>query len=375
MRRALAVSVFLNVLLGPGLAGAATDPTPDCGGPGQNKCEFKSAIHVGKAKNLGCPKGTFLDPIRGGECWSCPKGYIRTLTHVEDAKACAKNLVLGPWKRAKYHRSVWGCENKKGEFLDPVDGGQCYKCPAPYNRSTHHVKSDKACIVRAKLRCDSGLEVQGEICVPPVDPAEKARVQKAYPQAEKRYEALHASLAKGLHGLKVQEPPEGDRNAQRRQLMRDTLDSVADEGFDTVTLLGSVSGAAVVGYGHARGFAMTGGKCREAFGNTFTAGISVGISGVEEIGVWKGDFDDLKGETNGVQGSFSLLMLTFTKGVHWAVGAKEPTGITTGQGGGIGLDFGTEYVHGWTKLRCEVDCDTLHWDDIPLLDSDASCNE
>lgn len=74
-----------------------------------------------------------------------------------------------------------------------------------------------------------------------------------------------------------------------------------------------------MGYGHARGFAMSHGVCREAFGNSSTAG--------------------------------------------------------TGTGAGMGLDFGTDYVHGWTKLRCEVDCATLDWDDIPLLDSKAGCKQ
>jgi hypothetical protein len=372
-RCTLALGIVLSVLLlAPGLANAAKDPTPDCGGPAESKCEFKSASHIGKAKKIGCAKGTFFDPIRGGECWSCPKDYIRTGTHIEKEKACAKNLLLGPWKEAKFHRSIWGCDTRKREFLDPIDGGQCYRCPANYNRSIRSVKSDKACTVTAKLTCDSGLEPKGEICFPPVDRAEKARVQKAYPSEEKKYESLHASLAKRLSESK--DDP-GDQNARRRKLMSDALADVADEDFETVTLLGTFGGSVIVGYGHARGFAMSHGVCREAFGNSFTAGVSAGFSGTEEIGIWKGDLDDLKGETNGIQGSFSLAVLTFTKGIHWSVGAKSPSGITTGTGAGMGLDFGTDYVHGWTKLRCEVDCATLDWDDIPLLDSKASCKQ
>jgi hypothetical protein len=240
------------------------------------------------------------------------------------------------------------------------------------------VKSAQACTVQAKRTCDPGLEQSGDICVPPVDPKEKARVMKAYKTEAPKHEALQASLAQGLQATYEVEKKGGDLHAARRRLMRDAL-AWADDGFDAVTLMHSVSGGLVVGYGHARGFAMSaspegGLACREVFGNTFTAGVAAGVSGVEEIGLWKGGIAGLAGETNGVQAAGGVLLVVFTKGLHWAVGAKDPTGITTGLGGSVGLDVGIEYVHGWGKLRCSVDCATLNWDDIPLLDSDASCN-
>src|SRR4029079_15752093 len=56
--------------------------------------DLKSATNVG---STGCPGGSFSDPRNGGECGSCPSGYMRTLVPVTDGKACAKDLIVGPW--------------------------------------------------------------------------------------------------------------------------------------------------------------------------------------------------------------------------------------------------------------------------------------
>ena len=54
-----------------------------------------SATRSTLVKRLACPSGSFFDLIRGGSCWSCPDGYVRTLASVEADNACAVNLVAG----------------------------------------------------------------------------------------------------------------------------------------------------------------------------------------------------------------------------------------------------------------------------------------
>lgn len=83
---------------------------------------------------LGCPRGSFLDPRKGGECWSCPKNYKRTVFHVHKNKACQKKgNVLGGYTKAKII--------KRGANKCPRDSfrngltNRCYICPPGFTRS------------------------------------------------------------------------------------------------------------------------------------------------------------------------------------------------------------------------------------------------
>ncbi len=53
---------------------------------------YVGANHQGSAKDhVVCPKGQFLDPRNGGECWSCPANFKRTTTEpVTSKRACNK---------------------------------------------------------------------------------------------------------------------------------------------------------------------------------------------------------------------------------------------------------------------------------------------
>lgn len=90
-----------------------------------------------------CPKGAFFDPIRGGECYSCPEGYRRSAAHIDAGNACyiPAGERLAPAKRVK--RGIVVCD--PGSFYDAWDGGGCWSCPAGYNRTGHHINSAQAC--------------------------------------------------------------------------------------------------------------------------------------------------------------------------------------------------------------------------------------
>jgi hypothetical protein len=50
-----------------------------------------SAVKHGRANGLSCPAGQFWDP--NGNCYTCPKDYVRTLYPVDGPNACVNNLA------------------------------------------------------------------------------------------------------------------------------------------------------------------------------------------------------------------------------------------------------------------------------------------
>jgi len=119
-----------------------------CGGDGQASCVTAKATKTQNASN--CPKGSFLD-IGLGTCWSCPKGYSRTVFHsVKSSKACKKGAYSSYRKASKKRKNSYvaqGCP--RGQFWDVYGGngllGACYKCPSKYSRTATHVNNSKSC--------------------------------------------------------------------------------------------------------------------------------------------------------------------------------------------------------------------------------------
>ena len=119
-------------------------------------------------KGTACPSGSFFDPINGGECYSCPAGYVRSAAHVNWADACVvlakENLV-----KATTHSKATGffaTDCPKGQFWDGIDG-KCHSCPSGYKRTANSVTSSKACsqyvspkqakaTVKGKAQCKTG---------------------------------------------------------------------------------------------------------------------------------------------------------------------------------------------------------------------------
>jgi hypothetical protein len=95
------------------------------------RTQLKKAYSPAKrrGKPQGCPKGTFFDLRKGGECWSCPKGWNRTIFPVDGDKACvkpARNLKRKGRKKKK-GKGVLGTACPKGQFFN-LKNKTCYKC-------------------------------------------------------------------------------------------------------------------------------------------------------------------------------------------------------------------------------------------------------
>ncbi|MFD7083134.1 hypothetical protein [Streptomyces sp. NPDC059918] len=99
---------------------------------------------------MTCVSGTFYDLRNGGECWSCPSGYVRNVTAVTSGDACwlpSRTEVA----RASYVRNeTWPRNCSAGTFWDPrldlwPPRGQCWSCPSGYVRNVTRVTRGDAC--------------------------------------------------------------------------------------------------------------------------------------------------------------------------------------------------------------------------------------
>lgn len=118
---------------------------PVCGGivngKAQKRCETKPARFTSAA--LGkCPSGSFFD-IGLWQCWSCPKGFGRTSAAVDTPQACSR--VNAKLKGKQKSAIFMGPVCPKGSFHDPIRDGECRTCPAGYKRSVFHIDKDTAC--------------------------------------------------------------------------------------------------------------------------------------------------------------------------------------------------------------------------------------
>jgi hypothetical protein len=120
-----------------------------CGGPPNYVlCSKNAATLVGVENGDaagGCPAGSFMD-LGKSSCWKCPEGYDRSAAAVDSERACSRALpVAGPstFLSASYRGPL--CP--PGSFHDPIRGGECYSCPPNYSRSLAHIDAANACFL------------------------------------------------------------------------------------------------------------------------------------------------------------------------------------------------------------------------------------
>lgn len=115
------------------------------------------ASYVGKPRGFDCPSGAFYDPRNWGECWSC-SGWNRTAAPVTAGDACSRAYP----EETKAARFVKISRCSSGEFWDPRNGGECWTCPAGYNRNANPVTDGAACT--AQSPCAAGNIEYGGAC-------------------------------------------------------------------------------------------------------------------------------------------------------------------------------------------------------------------
>ena len=79
-------------------------------------------------------------------CYSCPKGYVRSITSINSSDACVKVDLTPNYRAAKFETKA----NVPGAFWDPRNGGEWWKCPAAYPRRTLNAVTDPtACATKS----------------------------------------------------------------------------------------------------------------------------------------------------------------------------------------------------------------------------------
>jgi hypothetical protein len=106
------------------------------------KASYKKADFASRWDS--CPKGYKKDPNKS--CYKCTSGYWRTGEAVGHKKACTKDLIFGPFKKASFSGKWGSC--KKGYRKDP--NGKCWSCASGYSRTAASVNGSKACVKAAK---------------------------------------------------------------------------------------------------------------------------------------------------------------------------------------------------------------------------------
>src|SRR5262249_21168973 len=134
-----------------GSAAAPATSGPLCGaivnGKPQDRCGAKPAKLESKALGT-CPDGSFFD-IGLWPCWQCPAGVGRSAAAVTTERACSKPdaSVKGQFGPA----TLKGKACPPGSFWDPIRDGECWSCPAGYERSVLRVDDPRAaCHLPAK---------------------------------------------------------------------------------------------------------------------------------------------------------------------------------------------------------------------------------
>ncbi|MDP9199388.1 MAG: hypothetical protein M3O07_09275 [Pseudomonadota bacterium] len=125
------------------MIGAVGTSQATCGVPGKPLCNPSAAELVGNS-DVTCPSGSFPDLGRSA-CYSCPEGFTRSIHAVDDYKACQKpdSSISGGFQAATFQAPLCAA----GSFYDPIRGGECYSCPAGYNRSAAHIDATNACYI------------------------------------------------------------------------------------------------------------------------------------------------------------------------------------------------------------------------------------
>ncbi|MFK0222918.1 hypothetical protein ACIQWN_32610 [Streptomyces vinaceus] len=100
--------------------------------------------------SMTCVSGSFYDPRNGGECWSCPAGYVRNVTPVTNGDACWLPSFAVSTAATYLRNETWAWNCPSGTFWDPrldvfPPRGQCWSCPSEYLRNVTPVTSSNAC--------------------------------------------------------------------------------------------------------------------------------------------------------------------------------------------------------------------------------------
>jgi len=325
------------------------DLTPKCGGLGQVACEYVRAKKTGAVENFACSgKDVHFSPRHGGECWSCPKGYKRTLNSITGKKACAKEYFKGPWKSATFVGTFWGCN-----AYETQRGNSCYKCPRGYGITLHDADGAKACKVEKEYECDFGLQNTGTHCRPPGDIFTRANRHKA---ANSRLIGKATALVTELNdgsarsqrirdAIKARKWSTAGRELQTMQSYNNLVSAGASAEAACITIGFTADAQAIAGVNSEMGIAIDlNGRPLKGYSTTgWSVGAALGGEAGITVGIWGDDNDKIGGKAQGVVMGLSVpagggagMWFSYPPGASW--GVDRYLGLTVGVSGGFSAE-------------------------------------
>jgi len=334
----------------PQVADAAyKDLTPKCGGLDQVACEYARAKKTGAVENFACSgKDVHFSPRHGGECWSCPKGYKRTVNSITGKKACAKEYFKGPWKPATFVGTFWGCN-----AYETQRGKSCYKCPKGYKISLRDADGPKACKVKDEYQCDFGLRVDDNKCRAPDDIFTQARKRKAAnSRLISKATALVAELNNGSarsqrirDAIKARKWSAAGKELQTMQSYNDLVSAGASAEAACITIGFTADAQAIAGVNSEMGVAIDlNGRPLKGYSTTgWSVGAALGGEAGITVGIWGDDNDKIGGKSQGVVMGLSVpagggagMWFSYPPGKSW--GVHRYLGLTVGVSGGFSAE-------------------------------------
>jgi len=328
---------------------AYKDPTPKCGGLDEKACDYTRAKNVGNVQNFACTgKDVHFSARHGGECWSCPTGYKRTMNSITGDKACAKEYFKGPWKSAKFVGTVWGCN-----AYETQRGKSCYKCPTGYKITLYDVEGAKACKVKDDYECDLGLQNTGTHCRPPGNIFTRAnRHKNASGQLINRATALITELNNGSprserikNSIKSRNWSAAGTELQTMNSFRDLIRAGASAEAASITIGFTADAQAIAGVNSEIGIAIDlNGRPLKGYSTTgWSIGAALGGEAGITVGIWSDDNDKIGGKAQGVvmglavpAGGGAGMWFSYPPGKSW--GVDRYLGLTVGVSGGFSAE-------------------------------------
>ena len=130
--------------------------------------DFRKAQERGRAGGwfgTSCPDGQFWD-IVDGNCHSCDAGYdMQVFEHVHGDRKCARGIPEA------FARATTSGKTCNGGTWDPRNGGECWSCPDGFKRTIAPVNGQYACEyigmggATGLIGCDIGLISIRNVCV------------------------------------------------------------------------------------------------------------------------------------------------------------------------------------------------------------------
>ena len=337
--------------------GYARTLVPDVAGP--NACVTSDNFRYGRvtkhARATGwiktdCPSGQFWH-IGDGYCYSCPSGLHRTIYGINSTQACQGRVQST--NAAAVKRGNAGCP--EGAFRHFLSNA-CYRCPDGMVRSLH-IKLDGR-LEELETACATAL-IPPSVAPGVVEIAAMNALRAEYADLIDQAAAVAWKLMD--HRGEI-EAAAAERRPIRAEVAQATglttlQANAANRGMPGLTMGASADVSVLMGAAWSGGVALGGGEARAYESHTWSVCCSLGADVAIELGMWRSTPSQMAGPGHGFNVGAAIkggIQLTF----WWSYcDADDASGCVFKDFQGLsivpqaGLAAEAEYVRGRTMIR------------------------